>query len=120
MTQNKLVSVIIPVYNSAKFLEECINSILEQSYKDIEIIAIDDESTDSSIDILKSYSSRINVISQKNQGIAASLNLGISKIQGNWVKWFSPDDIMYQNTKFTWCINIYHRAFNGSFLWRRN
>ena len=98
MTQNKLVSVIIPVYNSAKFLEECLNSILKQSYKDIEIIAIDDESTDSSIDILKSYSSKIHVISQKNQGLAASLNLGISKIQGNWVKWFSPDDVMYQNT----------------------
>ena len=52
MTQNNLVSIIIPVYNSAKFLEECLNSILEQTYPNIEIIAIDDESNDSSADIL--------------------------------------------------------------------
>ena len=98
MAQNKLVSVIIPVYNSAKFLEECLNSILEQTYPNIEIITIDDESTDSSIDILKSYSNKIHVFTQKNQGLASSLNLGISKIQGNWVKWFSPDDVMCPNT----------------------
>jgi len=98
MTQKKLVSVIIPVYNSDKFLKECLDSVLEQTYPNIEVIAIDDESDDSSIDILKSYSSKIHVFSQKNQGLAASLNLGISKAHGDWIKWFSPDDVMYPST----------------------
>jgi glycosyltransferase involved in cell wall biosynthesis len=95
---NKLVSIVIPVYNSERFLEECLNSILEQTYQNIEIIAIDDGSNDSSLDILNNFSNKIHIFSQKNQGLAISLNLGISKIKGDWLKWFSPDDIMYPNT----------------------
>ena len=93
-----LVSVVIPVYNSEKFLEECLNSILTQSYRNIEIIAVDDGSTDASSDILERYSDKISIISQKNQGLASALNLGISKMKGSWFKWFSPDDVMYPNT----------------------
>jgi len=93
-----LVSVVIPVYNSEKFLEECLNSILTQSYQNIEIIAVDDGSTDASSDILERYSDKISIISQKNQGLASALNLGISKMKGSWFKWFSPDDVMYSNT----------------------
>ena len=93
-----LVSVVIPVYNSEKFLEECLNSILTQSYRNIEIIAVDDGSTDASSDILERYSDKISIISQKNQGLASALNLGISKMKGSWFKWFSPDDVMYSNT----------------------
>jgi len=93
-----LVSVVIPVYNSEKFLEECLDSILTQTYQNIEIIAVDDGSTDSSPDILKRYSDKINIISQKNQGLASALNLGISKMKGDWFKWFSPDDVMHSNT----------------------
>ena len=93
-----LVSVVIPVYNSEKFLEKCLDSILTQTYQNIEIIAVDDGSTDSSPDILERYSDKINIISQKNQGLASALNLGISKMKGNWLKWFSPDDVMCSNT----------------------
>ena len=93
-----LVSVIIPVYNSEKFLAECLDSILTQSYRDIEIIAVDDGSTDTSSGILERYSDKINIISQKNQGLVSALNLGISKMKGSWFKWFSPDDVMYSNT----------------------
>jgi len=93
-----LVSVVIPVYNSEKFLEECLDSIFTQTYQNIEIIAVDDGSTDSSPDILERYSDKINIISQKNQGLASALNLGISKMKGSWFKWFSPDDVMYSNT----------------------
>jgi len=93
-----LVSVVIPVYNSEKFLEECLDSILTQTYQNIEIIAVDDGSTDSSPDILERYSDKINIISQKNQGLASALNLGISKMKGDWFKWFSPDDVMHSNT----------------------
>jgi len=98
MTNSNLVSVVIPVYNSEKYLEECLDSILNQTYENIEIIAIDDGSEDSSLDILKKYSNKISIFPQENQGLASSLNLGVSKIKGNWLKWFSPDDIMYPYT----------------------
>jgi len=90
-----LVSVIIPVYNSEKFLEESINSVLSQSYKNLEIIAVDDGSTDHSLDILNQFKGDIIVIHQKNQGLAGALNTGIKKMTGKWFKWFSPDDILY-------------------------
>jgi len=95
---SELVSIVIPVYNSEKYLEDCLNSVLDQTYENIEIIAVDDGSTDSSYDILKKYSDRILVLSQKNSGLASALNLGISKMNGTWLKWFSPDDIMFSNT----------------------
>ena len=98
MMTSELVSIIIPVYNSEKYLEECLNSVLDQTYENIEIIVVDDGSTDSSYDILKKYSDRIVVLSQKNSGLASALNLGISKMNGTWLKWFSPDDIMFSNT----------------------
>ena len=92
------VSVIIPVYNSEKYLEECLNSVLNQTHKNIEVIVVDDGSTDSSLDILKKYSDKIHVISQTNNGLASALNIGISKMTGEWFKWFSPDDVMYSTT----------------------
>ena len=98
MQNDNLVSVIIPVYNSEKYLEECLDSILNQTYENIEIIAIDDGSEDSSLDILKKYSDKIRIFPQENQGLASSLNFGISKIKGIWIKWFSPDDVMYPYT----------------------
>ena len=90
-----LISVVIPVYNSEKFLEECLDSILAQTYQNIEIIAVDDGSTDSSLDILNGYSDKVNVFSQKNNGLASTLNFGIGKMNGNWFRWFSPDDLMH-------------------------
>ena len=98
MPNDNLVSIVIPVYNSEKYLEECLDSILNQTYEKIEIIAIDDGSEDSSLDILKKYSDKIHIFSQENQGLASSLNLGISKLKGSWLKWFSPDDVMYPYT----------------------
>ena len=98
MPNDNLVSIVIPVYNSEKYLEECLDSILNQTYENIEIIAIDDGSEDSSLDILKKYSDKIHIFSQENQGLASSLNLGISKLKGSWLKWFSPDDVMYPYT----------------------
>ena len=93
-----IVSIIIPIYNSEKYLEECLNSVLSQTYSNIEIIAIDDGSTDSSFEILQKFSDKINIISQKNSGLALALNTGINKMAGRWFKWFSPDDLMYPHT----------------------
>jgi len=92
-----LVSVVIPVYNSEKFLAESIESVLNQSYENIEIITIDDGSTDSSSKILQKYSDKIIILSQKNQGLALALKAGISKMNGKWFKWLSPDDVLFPN-----------------------
>ena len=97
MEKNDLVSVVIPVYNSEKFLDECIESVLNQTYQDIEIIVINDGSNDNSEKILQKYSDKITIISQENQGLASALNAGIKTLKGCWLKWFSPDDVMYPN-----------------------
>ena len=96
--KSDLVSIIIPVYNSERYLEECLDSVISQTYENIEIIAIDDGSTDSSLELLKKYSNKIKILTQKNNGLASSLNLGIDKMNGDWFKWFSPDDLMQSQT----------------------
>ncbi len=95
---SELVSVIIPVYNSAQFLKQSLESVINQTYQNIEIICVNDGSTDKSLEILKQYSDKIIIISQENHGLASALNLGISKMKGDWFKWFSPDDVMYPYT----------------------
>jgi glycosyltransferase involved in cell wall biosynthesis len=94
----ELVSIVIPVYNSEQFLKESLESIINQTYPNIEIICVDDGSTDNSLKILKLYSDKIIIISQKNQGLASALNVGIKQMKGKWFKWFSPDDMMYAHT----------------------
>ena len=95
---SELVSVIIPVYNSAQFLKKSLESVVNQTYSNIEIICINDGSTDNSLEILKQYSDKIIIISQENHGLTSALNAGIKQMKGNWFKWFSPDDLMYPNT----------------------
>ena len=94
---SELVSVIIPVYNASPFLKDSIESVIAQTYSNIEIICIDDGSTDNSLEILKSFSENITIISQENQGLSSALNVGIKKMNGTWFKWFSPDDVMSSN-----------------------
>jgi glycosyltransferase involved in cell wall biosynthesis len=91
---SELVSIVIPIHNSEQFLKESLESIINQTYSNIEIICIDDGSTDNSLKILKSYSDKITIISQENRGLASALNAGIKQMQGKWFKWFSPDDVM--------------------------
>ena len=94
------VSVIIPVYNVEKYLEECLNSIVYQTLNDIEIICINDGSTDNSLKILNSYAendNRITVISQKNQGHAKATNVGINMSKGEYLYLMDSDDIVKLN-----------------------
>lgn len=88
------ISIIIPVYNAEKYLEECIRSAIEQSYRNIEVIAVDDGSTDNSLEILEKYSRKIRIIKKKNGGTATALNTGIEAMDGQWFKWLSADDIL--------------------------
>ena len=89
------VSVIIPVYNSENFLRQTIDSILNQSYSDIELIAIDDGSTDNTYSILEEYGSKIILKKQSNLGLAKTISQAQKQAKGKWVKWFSPDDVLY-------------------------
>lgn len=90
------VSVIIPVYNVEKYLRECLDSVVNQTLKDIEIICINDGSTDNSLQILEEYTqkdNRIKIIDKKNEGVGKARNDGIKKAQGEFVCFIDPDDI---------------------------
>jgi glycosyltransferase involved in cell wall biosynthesis len=88
------VSVIIPIYNEETYLAEALESVLGQTYRDIEIICINDGSTDSSAQILHRYGSSITVISQPNRGQCAALNAGLKIAVGDYIKFFDADDVM--------------------------
>jgi len=91
------VSIVIPIYNAEKYLDDCINSALSQSYSNIEIIAVNDGSTDKSTSILNNYKNNIIIIDKKNGGTASALNLGIKHMTGDWFKWLSADDVLKEN-----------------------
>ncbi|WP_405304075.1 glycosyltransferase family 2 protein [Methanobrevibacter sp.] len=91
------VSVIIPVYNTEDYLEECLDSIINQTLTDMEIICIDDGSSDNSLEILKEYEkndSRINIITQENNGLAFTRNVGLKSAKGEYVYFMDSDDIL--------------------------
>lgn len=97
---NDLISVIVPIYNSEKYLERCIQSILNQSYRNIELILVNDGSKDGSLDICKKYSkcdSRIKIINKENQGVAAARNSGIEISSGEYIAFVDSDDHINEN-----------------------
>ena len=90
-----LVSVIVPIYNVEKYLRQCISSILAQTMKDLEIICVNDGSTDNSLEILNkfaSYDSRVKVISKQNSGYGDSMNIGIDNAEGEYIGIVESDD----------------------------
>lgn len=97
MYQNKTVSIIIPVYNTAPFLSVCIQSILEQTYKDIEILIVNDGSTDRSGAICLEFASgdsRIKYIEQKNSGVVSARRNGTEHATGEYVMYVDSDDLI--------------------------
>ncbi|MCE5230187.1 glycosyltransferase [bacterium] len=96
-SEQGLVSVIVPVYNGERYLAEAIDSILSQTYSNIELIAVDDGSTDATADILARYAQadrRVRVISQSNQRLPAALNAGLAAARGEFLTWTSDDNRM--------------------------
>ena len=92
---NVKVSVIIPVYNVEKYLRECLDSVINQTFKDIEIICVNDGSTDNSLKILKEYEQRderIVLISQSNKGVSSARNVALECAKGEYVCFMDPDD----------------------------
>jgi len=92
---NPLVSLIVPIYNTEKYLPKCLNSILNQTYQNLEIILIDDGSTDKSSAIVDDYAKkdpRIKVFHQKNAGQSAARNVGLKKATGDFIGFVDSDD----------------------------
>ena len=96
---NPLVSIIIPVYNGSNYLGEAIESALAQTYQNIEILVINDGSEDEnkSEKIALSYGNKLRYFHKKNGGVSSALNLGISKMNGDYFSWLSHDDTFYKN-----------------------
>lgn len=94
-------SIIIPIYNVEKFLQDCLNSIQSQTLKDFEVICINDGSTDNSLEILQDYASkdsRFIIISQENQGPGIARNTGINLAKGEYIVFVDPDDFIDINS----------------------
>jgi len=90
-----MISIVIPVYNVAPYLKRCVQSVLRQTYKDLEVILVDDGSTDGSgelCDQLASTDTRIQVIHQKNQGLSGARNTGIRQATGEYIAFIDSDD----------------------------
>ncbi len=91
------VSVVIPCYNAAPFLRETLDSALNQTHPPMEVIVVDDGSTDNSAAIAESYGSPVRVIRQKNQGESVARNRGIDEAKGDWIAFLDADDIWMQD-----------------------
>lgn len=94
-SKNPLVSIIIPVYNGSRFMEEAINSALNQTYKNIEVIVVNDGSNDNgkTEKIALSYGDKIKYLNKENGGVSTALNLAIKNMKGEYFSWLSHDDV---------------------------
>src|SRR3990167_8128796 len=86
------VSVVIPTYNYARYLPQAIDSVLGQTYPHIEVVVVDDGSTDESRDVLRAYGSRIRWVQQERQGVSAARNRGVRESRGDLVAFLDADD----------------------------
>lgn len=97
MTQSGLVSVVIPNFNYARYLPETIRSVLGQTYSQIEIIVVDDGSTDESLQVLHEFQNQISIIQSNNNGSCAARNLGMLSSSGDYIAFLDSDDSWDQN-----------------------
>ena len=100
---NPKISVIVPVYNVEKYLAECLDSIINQTLKDIEIICLNDGSTDNSLAILKEYASkdsRIILIDKQNDGLGYTRKIGLDNATGKYILFCDSDDYYAELTAF--------------------
>lgn len=104
-------SVIIPVFNRATLINKCLTSVLSQSFTDVEIIVVDDGSSDGTLDILAAFSKKIKVFHQTNQGPGAARNLGVSQAQGQYIVFLDSDDIW-----FPWTLSTLYKVIQDTKL----
>lgn len=98
---SELISIIIPVYNGEREIEKCLSSIFDQTYKNYEVVVVNDGSTDKTLEILKKYKEKykrkVNIINQKNKGQAVARNNGIKKVKGKYITFLDADDYFDKN-----------------------
>ena len=94
---NHRVSIIIPTYNRAEFLTEALDSIMSQTYKDFELIVVDDGSSDNTKEVVKNFDGEIKYLYRKNQGVSAARNLGINEAKGDFLSFLDSDDLWERN-----------------------
>lgn len=95
--QEKMVSIIIPVYNAEKYLGYCINSVVSQTYRNIEVILVNDGSTDGSLEICENYAridQRVHIITVPNAGVSNARNTGVDAATGEYVQFVDSDDVI--------------------------
>lgn len=97
MEFNEKISIIVPAYNCQEYIKECIDSLINQTYKNTEIIVIDDGSTDKTTEILKTYHDKIDLIIQSNSGVSAARNTGIKAATGKYCMFVDSDDWIDQD-----------------------
>ncbi len=98
MSMNVMVSVTIVTYNSGRFIKKCLESVLAQKYPDLEVIVVDNASTDGTTDILEQFENRCRIIyNEKNIGFAAAQNQAINLSSGDWVLTLNPDVLLMAN-----------------------
>jgi glycosyltransferase involved in cell wall biosynthesis len=120
-TQNPQVSVIIPAYNGEAYIQQAIESVLTQTYRNWELIIIDDGSTDNTRQVWQQYGDKLRYFSQKNQGVAAARNRGILAAKGEFIAfldqddWFLPDKLALQMASFDTLSSIIGIVHSG---WR--
>ena len=101
MKQVKMISIVIPIYNVEKHLEKCLDSVLNQTYKNIELILADDGSTDRSGEICDRYAakdSRIKIIHKANGGVCSARNAAFKYVTGDYITFIDSDDYIDSNT----------------------
>ena len=91
--QNPKISVVIPVYNGSNYIREAIDSVLNQTYKNYEIIIVDDGSTDNTWEIIQSYGGKVRGFRKENGGVSTALNYAIDVMESEWFAWLSHDDL---------------------------
>lgn len=90
------ITVLLPAYNAAPYIREAVDSVLNQTYTDFELLVINDGSTDNTLEILKSYTDpRLRIIDQQNMGLVKTLNKGLSLADSKWIARFDADDVCY-------------------------
>lgn len=85
-------SVIIPCYNRGPFLREAIDSVQSQSLKNVQVIIVNDGSTDNSLEIMQEYSNSIEIVNQENKGVSAARNAGLKRVKGEFIAFLDADD----------------------------
>lgn len=128
-----LISVIVPIYNVEKYIYECLDSIVNQTYKNLEIILVDDGSLDSSGKICDGYAAndvRIKVIHKENGGVSSARNVALNMATGDWIYFIDPDDWvelntlelsldMIKKTNTDMCFFDYENVYEGNTIYRK-